>query len=104
MKSRDSKYKTVTDSILLCCFLITDSTHIRIIAFSTAPINNCSIRIDVQEWKSCVKANDNLFVVKWNPHLYSSGVHNLEVNIVDDNGKQRLVKRRIIKKNLPKYF
>lgn len=31
-------------------------------------------------------------MVKWNAHLYSSGVHTLEVNVVDDEGKQRSVK------------
>ncbi|XP_037042036.1 transmembrane protein 62-like [Bradysia coprophila] len=67
-----------------------DSTHIRILAFSTAPINNCSVRINSEEWKNCTKINDRLFVVKWNPHLYASGVHSLEVNVVDGDGKQRL--------------
>lgn len=50
------------------------------------------MRINNEEWKSCKKVNDQLFVVKWNPYLYSSGVHILEVNVIDDDGKQRLVK------------
>ncbi|KAJ6645818.1 Transmembrane protein [Pseudolycoriella hygida] len=45
----------------------------------------------VLEWRNCKKADDNLFVVRWNPLLYAKGVHQLDVKIFDDSGKERFV-------------
>lgn len=63
-----------------------ESTHIRIIAFSTSEITRCTIRIDNGEWMKCDKKNENFFTVPWKPQLYSRGKHNIEVFVGDKDG------------------
>lgn len=70
--------------------LQSDSTHIRILAFSPAPIVACSVRVDEQDWQDCISINGQLFVVKWHPNRdYSHGLHKLEVRIRDRAGRLR---------------
>lgn len=64
-----------------------ESTHIRILAFSTSKISQCKIRIDDGDWQQCEKKTENLFVVAWNPEKYYQGKHKLYLLVGDDDGR-----------------
>lgn len=63
------------------------STHIRILAFSTAEIIVCKVAIDNEEWEICSKKSENFFVVPWQPSLYGKGKHEIKLFIEDANGR-----------------
>lgn len=70
------------------------STHIRILAYSLAPIIKCELRIDAENiWRQCDKSalNENFFVVAWEPHKYSKGIHKIELLIGDADGRTKVV-------------
>lgn len=70
------------------------STHIRLLAFSPAPIVECSIRINAQDWQACTSVNGNLFVARWQPDRdYADGLHRLEVRVRDRVGRERHVEQ-----------
>ena len=64
-----------------------ESTHIRLVAFSTSEIMQCKVRINDEEWRKCDKKTENFFVVPWNPSLYSHGKHKIEILVGDANGR-----------------
>lgn len=68
-----------------------ESTHIRLLAFSPAGINNCIVTIDSDFKEKCEKINENLFVVKWDPMKYSNGLHYITATVVDDYGRENQV-------------
>lgn len=55
------------------------STHIRVLAFSISPIAEVKVKIDDGSWTSCVKIDGPLYVAKWEPTVYSAGLHNIHV-------------------------
>lgn len=63
------------------------STHIRILAFSTAFVRSCKIRINGGEWFNCERKTETFFVAPWEPSLYKHGKHKIEVFVDDANGK-----------------
>lgn len=67
--------------------IFAESSHIRILAFSPDGIANCSVSINYQAAMQCVKAADNLYVVKWDPNEYKSGSHFISVRIIDGLGR-----------------
>lgn len=70
----------------------TESTHIRVLGFSPDGIANCTVSINYEASVDCVKMNDNLFVVKWNPKLYQKGVHTIAVHMIDGVGRETKVR------------
>lgn len=55
------------------------STHIRVLAFSLDKIQFVKVRINDEKWKDCYNINGPLYVVEWDPKLYLSGLHFIEV-------------------------
>lgn len=73
-----------------------ESTHIRILAFSNAPIVECHVRIDKSGSSAentfqsqCAESGEakNLFVAEWDPRNYRSGSHRIEVVVRDAAGR-----------------
>ncbi|GAB0096777.1 Neurotransmitter-gated ion-channel ligand-binding domain [Sergentomyia squamirostris] len=71
--------------------LQTESTHIRMLAFSLAPIVECRIRINSEPFTTCDKVTDALFVKNWNPSRYYQGLHHLKVVVKDEEGRIRSI-------------
>lgn len=64
-----------------------ESTHIRILGFSTSKIVICKVKLNEESWIECEKKNENFFVVAWNPANYRYGKHKLEVILSDETGQ-----------------
>lgn len=80
-----------TKKFVIHIILFLDSTHIRILAFSPDPIEQCSVRINNGNWQQCQPLGDNLFVAEWDASLYRRGVHQLEVDVADVKGRRQSV-------------
>lgn len=80
MPSREPLYKMKRDKI-------------RILAFSLVRLRSISAKIDDGEWFPCYQTSIPLYVGRWNPEDYSSGVHVIQVKVVDYDGRQRTVKQ-----------
>lgn len=63
------------------------SSHIRIVAFSTSDVTDCKVRINDENWKKCNKKTDNFFTVPWHPGRYSHGKHRIELIVGDASGR-----------------
>lgn len=62
---------------------IGNSTHIRLLAFSLAPIEIVQVKLaDRTGWENCEHVEGPLYVKKWEPELYSSGLHTLMVQLI----------------------
>lgn len=68
-----------------------ESTHIRLLAFSPAGIEDCFASIDDGFAVECRKVNENFFVVPWEPTKYASGLHSITVTVVDRSGNENEV-------------
>lgn len=71
--------------------LILESTHIRILIFSQASLSICKVQIDNEFKGDCQHADDNLFVIPWNPERYREGLHHITVTVVDTYGRKNEV-------------
>ncbi|KAF4518801.1 hypothetical protein B566_EDAN005424 [Ephemera danica] len=69
-------------------YRIHNSTHIRVLVFSPAPIIRVMIRIDQAEWQTCNQVSGPLYVVPWNATLYTSDSHTIEV--VAEDAERRI--------------
>jgi hypothetical protein len=56
-----------------------NSTHIRVLAFSTARLIGVRVRIDNGEWSDCQHVKGPLYVHPWNNSKFHKGVHQLIV-------------------------
>jgi hypothetical protein len=63
------------------------STHIRILAFSTSEITKCQVAIDAENWQSCTQKSKNFFVIPWNPSKYKQGLHQIKIFVEDSKGR-----------------
>ncbi|EDO48624.1 predicted protein, partial [Nematostella vectensis] len=64
------------------------STHIRMLIFSLDDITSVSVMLDGEFISSEVlHVQGPLFVAKWSPDLYSSGVHTMNVTATDSQGR-----------------
>lgn len=79
MKTSNVLLATVWDKIEI---VLSESTHIRILAFSPAGIKDCAIQIGDFK-KTCKQIKDNFFVVPWDPKRYQNGLHYLIVTVTD---------------------
>jgi len=58
------------------------STHIRFLVFAKHTIKSAHVYIDdtlIGKANRIVNSETPLFVLKWNPYLYASGVHKLKI-------------------------
>lgn len=57
------------------------STHIRVLIYTPNELVSAQFRIDnSSEWRNLTRVDQtNLFVHEWDPSLYSTGLHSLEV-------------------------
>ncbi|XP_029454541.1 transmembrane protein 62 isoform X2 [Rhinatrema bivittatum] len=63
------------------------SSHIRILAFSPFVIASVEIRIDGIYIGTAVHVSGPLYVLKWNPDYYSTGLYRIEAKVQDVSGK-----------------
>lgn len=72
-------------------FVIVESTHIRILAFSPAGIDTCHVQIHKEFEANCQQVADNLFVVPWDPERYREDLHHITVTVIDKDGRKNEV-------------
>uniref|UniRef100_A0A7G3B2B5 Uncharacterized protein n=1 Tax=Lutzomyia longipalpis TaxID=7200 RepID=A0A7G3B2B5_LUTLO len=70
-----------------------ESTHIRLLAFSLAPIVECRIRVDSEPFAACERITDSVFAAKWEPRKFWYGVHHVEVIVKDADGREKGVRQ-----------
>ncbi|EFA02740.2 Transmembrane protein 62-like Protein [Tribolium castaneum] len=68
---------------------IRKSTHIRVLAFSLGEITSVKIRINDGKWMDLYRVEGPLYVLKWNPKKYLSGLHTMELLIKDSHGREK---------------
>ncbi|XP_046474147.1 transmembrane protein 62 [Neodiprion pinetum] len=69
---------------------IFESTHIRVLAFSITDLKSVEVQIDNGRWLECRQVKGPLYSVKWNPKEYKSGLHHIQVRVVDNDGREKL--------------
>jgi hypothetical protein len=67
---------------------IRTSTHIRALAFSLGEIVSVKVRIDGGKWMDLYNVEGPLYVLKWNPKKYFSGLHTIELQVKDAHGRE----------------
>ncbi|XP_024218565.1 transmembrane protein 62 isoform X2 [Halyomorpha halys] len=67
------------------------STHIRVLVFSPDKIDSVKIKIDSDSWNNASHISGPLYVLPWEPFKYSSGIHNIEVLVLDLYGREKVV-------------
>ncbi|XP_063982215.1 transmembrane protein 62-like [Diachasmimorpha longicaudata] len=70
---------------------IVESTHVRVLAFSTVPIKSVSIRINEEGWVQCRKVEGPLYVTRWNASRYLNGIHTIRTKVVDELNREKEV-------------
>lgn len=71
--------------------MIQVSSHIRILAFSISEILYVRVQIDDNDWVDCERVEGPLYVSKWNPSQYSTGIHTIRVQVKDESGRERII-------------
>ncbi|KAJ8289623.1 hypothetical protein GJAV_G00003450 [Gymnothorax javanicus] len=66
---------------------IRQSTHIRILAFSEAPITAVHVGIDGRSLGEARAVGGPLYVLPWDPSLYTVGLHSIWVKVEDSAGR-----------------
>ncbi|CAH0560338.1 unnamed protein product [Brassicogethes aeneus] len=69
---------------------IKHSTHIRVLAFSLDKITSVKVRVNRGAWIECANKKGPLYVVEWNPLEYNVGIHNIEAEVRDVNGRKTI--------------
>ncbi|XP_028677586.2 transmembrane protein 62 isoform X1 [Erpetoichthys calabaricus] len=71
---------------------IQNSTHIRVLAFSEAPITAVHVEIDGKSMGNAQQVNKSLFTLKWDPKSYIKGLHYIEVKVEDAAGRSAVAR------------
>ncbi|KAJ8721394.1 hypothetical protein PYW07_002169 [Mythimna separata] len=71
--------------------LIPESSHIRILAFSDVAVTIVEVSFDQISWMECKQTKGPLYVCKWLPHLFKTGIHNLYVKVKDELDREAFV-------------
>lgn len=71
--------------------MISESTHIRLLAFSDVQVDNVKVSFDQVNWIVCRHIDGPLYVTEWTPSLYKTGLHKLYVSVVDELGKEAYI-------------
>ncbi|XP_037551392.1 transmembrane protein 62 isoform X2 [Nematolebias whitei] len=66
---------------------IPKSTHIRILAFSEAPITAVHVSVDGEALGKAHCAGGPLYVLLWDPFVYLTGLHRITVKVEDSAGR-----------------
>lgn len=66
---------------------IMNSTHIRVIAFSNSTLSSVEISIDGLPSSLMDHSEGPLYVLKWNPKQYETGLHEAKIVVKDSAGK-----------------
>lgn len=74
--------------------LMLDSTHVRLLAFSDAHIDQVTVSFDGATWNLCENKEGPLYTCKWNPQLLKSTLQTLFVMVKDSNGREAIVDHR----------
>uniref|UniRef100_A0A1B6D3N4 Uncharacterized protein n=2 Tax=Clastoptera arizonana TaxID=38151 RepID=A0A1B6D3N4_9HEMI len=64
------------------------SSHIRVLAFSTAEVVNVSVKLDEGQWQICSHVYGPLYVVPWNPEEFFEKIHHINVHVIDSYGRE----------------
>ncbi|XP_031785546.1 transmembrane protein 62 isoform X1 [Nasonia vitripennis] len=70
---------------------IIDSTHIRALAFSIVDIKSVKVRINDESWVECRNVKGPLYVAEWNSSEYKTGIHHIQLQVVDSDGREKIV-------------
>ncbi|XP_015436785.1 PREDICTED: transmembrane protein 62-like [Dufourea novaeangliae] len=70
---------------------VVKSTHIRVLAFSIAPIKSVEVQLDDATWFKCEHVKGPLYTFKWNTAEYMNGIHTIRVRVVDTDGRETIV-------------
>ncbi|GJQ65555.1 hypothetical protein Trydic_g7655 [Trypoxylus dichotomus] len=73
--------------------VIKNSTHVRLLVFSLSSIDKVEVAIDNEKWRKCHHVQGPLYVTKWNPRLFSTGLHYIHIFVKDADGRQKFVKQ-----------
>jgi hypothetical protein len=60
----------------------------RALAFSLGEIVSVKVRIDGGKWMDLYNVEGPLYVLKWNPKKYFSGLHTIELQVKDAHGRE----------------
>ncbi|XP_071454329.1 transmembrane protein 62-like [Hetaerina americana] len=69
---------------------IASSSHIRLLAFSISPLAAVKISIDDGILEDCSLVEGPLYVLKWDPRKYSSGLHQITAYVKDQLGHEKI--------------
>ncbi|XP_056624331.1 transmembrane protein 62 isoform X2 [Triplophysa dalaica] len=69
---------------------IRSSTHIRVLAFSESQITYVYVSVDGDTLGKAVRAEGPLYVLPWDPSLYSTGLHTISVKVEDSAGRSKI--------------
>uniref|UniRef100_A0A8C1XVJ1 Transmembrane protein 62 n=1 Tax=Cyprinus carpio TaxID=7962 RepID=A0A8C1XVJ1_CYPCA len=69
---------------------IRSSTHIRLLAFSESPITAVHVSVDGVSLGKAFRAGGPLYVLQWNPTLYTTGLHTIRVKVEDSAGRSKV--------------
>ncbi|XP_076179438.1 transmembrane protein 62 isoform X1 [Ptiloglossa arizonensis] len=70
---------------------VVKSTHIRILAFSIAPIKNVEVQLDDDIWFKCEHVKGPLYTSKWNTTEYKNGIHTIRIRVADIDGREKIL-------------
>ncbi|XP_011883013.1 PREDICTED: transmembrane protein 62-like [Vollenhovia emeryi] len=70
---------------------IVRSTHVRVLAFSTAPLKTVEVQLDNDIWEKCDHVDGPLYALPWNSTRYKEGIHQITVRVVDSQDRQKVV-------------
>lgn len=71
--------------------LISESTHIRILAFSDVKIVSVQLTFDRISWMTCKNVEGPLYTCRWFPYLFRTGLQTVYVKVKDELDKEALV-------------
>lgn len=69
--------------------IVSESTHVRILAFSPAAIESVEIQIDDEAWVVCRHVEGPLYVAPWSPKNYKIGLHTIKGYVRDVDGRTK---------------
>ncbi|XP_057199107.1 transmembrane protein 62 [Triplophysa rosa] len=73
---------------------IRSSTHIRVLAFSESQITAVYVSVDGDTLGKAVRAEGPLYVLLWDPSLYSTGLHTISVKVEDSAGRSKICEQQ----------
>ncbi|XP_036450088.1 transmembrane protein 62 [Colossoma macropomum] len=69
---------------------IHSSTHIRMLVFSAAPVTAVYVSMDGETLGKAVSVGGPLYVLPWDPSLYTTGLHTIRVKVEDSAGRSKV--------------